>query len=179
MKDVLLISESFIKNVTNLSDNLSGKLLFPAIRESQEIGLREILGDDLLDKLKSLVEENTINDKANQKYKELLTQCQYYLAYQTTANVCILTAVKIDNAGLQQVSDEKMNPVNINDSFTIKDYYIKRADFYCLRLQNYLIENKKSFPELTNSDCNKIASNLHSSATCGLWLGGIRGKKIS
>ena len=69
MKDVLLISESFIKNITNLSDNLSGKLLFPAIRESQEIGLREILGDDLLDKLKSLVEQNTINDKSNQKYK--------------------------------------------------------------------------------------------------------------
>lgn len=178
MKDVLLISEAFIKNTTNLSDNLSGKLLLPAIRESQEIGLREILGDNLLDKLKSLVEENKINEKANAKYKDLLLQCQYYLAYQTTANVCILTAVKIDNAGLQQVSDEKMEPISIDDSFAIKDYYIKRADFYCLRLQNYLIENKSLYPELTKCNCHKIASNLHSSATCGLWLGGPRGKQI-
>ena len=55
----------------------------------------EHLRDDLLDKLKSLVEENTINDKSNQKYKDLLTQCQYYLAYQTTANVCILLSYQM------------------------------------------------------------------------------------
>ena len=43
MEKILLVSANFIKNVSNISDNISGKLIEPAIYEAQNEGLRTIL----------------------------------------------------------------------------------------------------------------------------------------
>ena len=172
MTDILLITEQSIKNITNISDNMAGKLLLTAIRESQEINLREILGDALLDELKRQISENDVRET----YNQLILQCQYYLAYQSCANICMITSVKIDNAGLQRVSDEKMEPLPVSEVNQIHDYYQKRADFYCERLQNFLLQHKEDYPQLTTRQCNSINANLYSSATCGIFLGGPRSK---
>ena len=174
MTDILLITEQSIKNLTNISDNMSGKLLLPAIRESQEINLREILGDALLDELKRQVEI----DDVRETYGRLLLQCQYYLAYQSCANICMITSVKIDNAGLQRVSDEKMEPLPVSEVNQIHDYYQQKADFYCERLQHFLLQNKDDYPQLNTRQCNAINSNLYSSASCGIFLGGPRSKNV-
>lgn len=172
MTDILLITEQSIKNITNISDNMSGKLLLTAIRESQEINLREILGDALLDELKRQVAENDVRET----YNHLILQCQYYLAYQSCANICMITSVKIDSAGLQRVSDEKMEPLPVSEVNQIHDYYQTKADFYCERLQHYLLQHKGDFPELNTRQCNTINANLYSSASCGIFLGGPRSK---
>ena len=174
MTDILLITEQSIKNLTNISDNMSGKLLLPAIRESQEINLREILGDALLNELKRQVEI----DDVRETYGRLLLQCQYYLAYQSCANICMITSVKIDNAGLQRVSDEKMEPLPVSEVNQIHDYYQQKADFYCERLQHFLLQNKDDYPQLNTRQCNAINSNLYSSASCGIFLGGPRSKNV-
>ena len=174
MTDILLITEQSIKNLTNISDNMSGKLLLPAIRESQEINLREILGDALLNELKRQVEI----DDVRETYGRLLLQCQYYLAYQSCANICMITSVKIDNAGLQRVSDEKMEPLPVSEVNQIHDYYQQKADFYCERLQHFLLQNKDDYPQLNTRQCNSINSNLYSSASCGIFLGGPRSKNV-
>ena len=41
-------------------------------------------------------------------------------------------------------------------------------------IQLEVINNKKDYPELSENQCHKIKSNLFSSATTGLWLGGVR-----
>ena len=51
-KEYLLVSETFVKSVTSISDNVSGKYIQSSIREAQEIALKSILGTCLLDKLK-------------------------------------------------------------------------------------------------------------------------------
>lgn len=174
MKDILLISEATIKSRTNIDDNVSGKLLLPAIRSAQEIGLRQILGDALLDKLKELA----VNNRLEGYYDMLCKQAQDYLVYQSVADICLLTTVKIGNAGLEQISDEHMAAISISDSYSIQNYYQKKADYYCSRLQNWLVNNREHYPELTTSKCNQIKANLTSSASSGLWLGGLRGKSL-
>ena len=42
MAEILLSSEAFVKTVTSISDNLSGKYILPSLREAQEIGLKRI-----------------------------------------------------------------------------------------------------------------------------------------
>lgn len=172
MTDILLITEQSIKNLTNISDNMSGKLLLPAIREAQEIGLREILGDSLLDYIKDCVESGEYSDEVDALY----IQCQYYLAYQACANICMITSVKIDNAGLQRVSDEKMEPISVSEINQIHDYYQSRADYYCMRLQHFLINHRSDYPQMNECQCDSIKANLYSSASCGIVLGGPRGK---
>lgn len=178
MEEILLISENFVKNQTNLSDNLSGKLLLPAIREAQEVGLREILGDRLLDKIKAIIKEGKIDEPDNTKYKSLVIESQFFLAYQVASNICMLTAAKIDNAGVLQVSDERMESLSIDDVIKIQDLYQNKADYYKLRIQNYIRMNYSQYQNDMTCGCNSINSNLTSAYSGGLWLGGTRGKMV-
>ena len=178
MEKILLVSANFIKNISNISDNISGKLIEPAIWEAQNEGLRGILGDALVNRLEELVATDEINLEANVMYKTLLNKCQYFLAYTAISNICMLTAVKIDNAGLEQVSDEKMDPLDMDDSFRLQGFYQKKADYLCHQLQNFVLNNRAAYPELRDCDCMSIKAHLYSAATPGLWLGGIRGRRL-
>lgn len=100
MEKVLLVSANFIKNVTNIDDNMPGKLIEPAIWQRQNLDLRGILGDTLEDKLEELVRNDSINQEEFNQYKILLDKCQYFLAYSVISDLCILTTVKISPAGL-------------------------------------------------------------------------------
>ena len=60
MAEVLLTSENFIKSISSISDNTSGKYILPSLREAQEISLKGIIGVPLLGKLKELVENRQI-----------------------------------------------------------------------------------------------------------------------
>ena len=176
MEKILLTSVNFIKNVTNISDNISPKLLEPAIFEAQNEGLRGILGDNLVNRLEDLVSTGDIDLEENEIYKSLLLKCQYFMAYTALSNVCMLTAVKIDNSGLSQISDEHLDPISISDSYQLSQFYLHKADYLCRQLQNFVLNHRSSFPELSECDCRSIRSNLFSSASSGLWLGGVRGR---
>ena len=76
MAEILLSSEAFVKSVTSASDNLSGKYILPSLREAQEIGLRGILGEDLLAKLKDLIKNGTLETESGGVYKTLVDHCQ-------------------------------------------------------------------------------------------------------
>lgn len=178
MKKILLTSGTFIKNMSNIDDNLSGKLLEPAIYSAQNEGLRGILGDSLVDKLENLVDTGDIQLPENDKYKTLLDKVQYFLAYSAIADVVMLTTVKISPAGLEQVSDEHMEPLDVTESYRLRDFYQQKADYMCKQLQNFVLKNRTDYPELTQNDCNSIKANLYSAATTGLWLGGVRGKGL-
>lgn len=176
MAEILLSSEAFVKSVTSVSDNLSGKYILPSLREAQEVGLRGILGDSLLSKLKSLVKDGSIDSDANGKYKELIDRCQYYLAYVTIVEVTNKTTFKVGNFGVAKSSDENMQIATQDEVAKMQYYYQSKADACCLDLQNWLMNNRTSFPELNDCDCRRISSNLYSAATCGIFLGGARGK---
>ena len=172
--EYLLTSEDFIKSCTNLSDNLSGKYLQGAIREAQEVALREVLGSCLLDTLKAKMAAKTLDGW----YKDLVDRCQYFLAYTAIADVCWKATYKVTNFGLNKSSDENLQVATQDEVAANQGYYMAKADAECLRLQNWLLENRSEFPELDACACERIKSNLTSAATCGIWLGGARGRQI-
>lgn len=184
MAEILLSSETFIKTTTNVSDNLAGKYILPSLREAQEVGLRGILGDCLLAALKVLVtpdpetHERPIDDEANVWYKDLLDRAQYYLAYATIVEVTAKVTYKVGNFGVAKSSDENLQPVGPEELGQQQFYYQSKADACCVGLQNFLLENAAHFPELDDCACAKIRANLRSAASCGLFLGGPRGRKL-
>lgn len=178
MAEILLSSEKFIKEVTSVSDNLSGKYLLPSLREAQEIGLKGILGDDLLSKLKTLIKNNTLETESNVVYKTLVDHCQYYLAYKTLVEVTNKVSYKIGNFGVTKTQDENLQVATQDEIAKMQYYYQSKADACCLDLQNFLLEHRADYPELTECCCSKIESNLRSAATCGIFLGGARGKRL-
>ena len=176
MAEILLSSEKFIKEVTNVSDNLAGKYILPSLREAQEIGLRGILGDKLLDKLKKLKKEGNLETESGGVYLTLVNRCQYYLAYMTIVEVVNRVSYKVANFGVVKSSDENLQVATQDEIAKQQYYYQSKADAYCLDLQHFLLDNRKDYPELTENNCHHIESNLHSAATCGIFLGGARNR---
>lgn len=173
--EYLLTSEDFIKSVTNISDNLSGKYLQGAIREAQETALRDVLGSCLLDALKARMAAKTLAGW----YKELVDRCQYFLAYTAIADVTMKATFKISNFGLNKSADENLQVATMDEVAANQGYYLAKADAECLRLQTWILQNRTEFPELDACSCERMTANLKSAATCGIWLGGCRGKMIT
>lgn len=178
MAFVLLTSEKFVKDATSISDNLEGKYLSPAIREAQETGLKNILGDNLLAKLKSIVSEKKTEEPEFAVYKKLVDHCQYYLAYKAVAEVAMKTTYKVGNFGVTKSSDTNLQVATQDEVAKLQYYYESKSDACCVDLQNFLLENKADYPELSEGHCRKIKANLTSAASCGIFLGGARGRRL-
>ena len=54
-RNVLLISEDYIKSESNLDNNVSGKYLQSAIKLAQDIELQSLIGTKLLEKIQKLI----------------------------------------------------------------------------------------------------------------------------
>ena len=178
MAEILLTSERFVKSVTSLSDNLDGKYLQGAIREAGDIYLTAILGSSLTEALKRKVADRTIENIANAAYKDLLDVAQYFLAYTTAVQVMQTVDYKIANAGVVKTPDQNVVTATDEERDRKVEYYQAKADACAYRLQMHVLNNRALFPELDDCACRQIKSNLYSAATCGIFLGGPRGKSI-
>lgn len=173
MTNILLISEDYIKTHSGLNENIWGNYLTPSIREAQDIKLQSILGTNLYKSILKQIEDDTLGIK----YQELIDDyIQIYLMYQTITELIPLLSVKLSNFGLVLSNDEHLVNINADEKELLRSHYENKADFYGRRLQEFLLENYTKFPELKESDCNKIKENLYSSSSTGLFLGGLRAK---
>lgn len=194
MTEVILTTCEFVKGLLNVSDNLSAKYLRPAIDEAQEIGLRTILGDKLLDKLKDIVLRNagggsfspeSFDRSFDIEHPELAPyialmkrpEFQYYLAYAAAALVIPKVSYKIANAGVVRSTDEHVVAPSFEEVKATQAEYQGKADYFCRRLQGWLLEHRTAYPEIDEITAYGIRSNLYSAATCGIFLGGARGRE--
>ena len=173
MTNILLISEDTLKTYSHLNDNVWGKSLTPAIITAQDIYLQKFLGSCLYKKVLELVKSGEIRNENYAMYKELLDNyIANFLIYQTLANIIPEISTKITNMGLVTSSDEHVQNVTQGERDLVMGQYQKYADAYCKMMQDFLKENRDSFPEL--NCCG--STTLDSSAETGLWLGGTRSK---
>lgn len=177
MAEILLTSEARVKDYLDISDNTSGKFINVAIRTAQRQHYRTIIGAALFDKLCSLINAETIGTTANAKYKALLDESQDFLCWRTAAELLNILPLKVGNIGVVKASDENLQPASNEEIIRKQNYYEAQADFCCKELQGWILERSADYPELTENDCNRIHANLYSAASCGIWLGGARGKQ--
>ena len=179
MVQVLLTNEKFVKSLASIDDNLAGKYLHAALVEAQEIELREIVGDSRLAAIKGRIQDKEIEQvEIPEIYQELIEKCQYVIAYKAIASLCIQATYKIANVGVVTTSDDNVSNLAWGDLVRVKEYYTHKSDSFTKQLQNFLLQNKDSFPELRECDCAQIKAHLYTAATSGLWLGGIRARRL-
>jgi hypothetical protein len=175
MTNVLLISENFLRSNFSISDNVQSKYLLSAIRQAQTFNFQQVVGTKLYEKLQDLVRTNGFTE--NDPYKELLDKAQLFIGYAAIAELCVIVNVKIDNIGLNFTSDENVEVLGISDMFQLQKYYIDKADYYKNILQRFILKNVSKYPEVMPNEIEEIYSNLYSAASCGVNLGGARGKE--
>lgn len=163
------ITPTDIKDLTNISDNLSEKYILTAIREAQQTELTTVLGIHFITKLEEAVNKGDVPER----YTELLDNyILYFLFYNVISKLIPVASVKIDNAGAVTTGDEKVENLSLDEVFRLQDYYTQKSDYYKMRLQRYLNANRTKYPEL---DCT---SEIHSAYSSPIFLGGKRGKHI-
>lgn len=196
-RNVLLISEDYIKSESNLDNNVSGKYLQSAIKLAQDVELQSTIGTKLLEALQKKcinwidphtpvhpieppepLPSDSIDDSDNYRYKELLDYyVQPYLLYQVLSEIVIPISYKLGNFGVMRTDDEKDLTSDISQVNLIKKYYRDKADFFKTRLQNWVITYYNDFPELYSyKPLKDMYPNMYSSSSCTIWLGGARGK---
>jgi hypothetical protein len=145
---VLLISEETLKAETIINDNVDGAYLRPAIECAQDIFLHQLIGSYLLDTLCDMVKNNEIRPE----YKELLDDyITPFLKYKVCSEITLDLAYKYRNAGVVQTQTDYVSNSIMKDAQTMKEFYDTRADFFAIRLTDYLCANSNSFPEWRNT----------------------------
>lgn len=172
MTEALFISENYFRTNFQISDNVQTKFLIPAIVNAQEVHYQTIIGSCLYSRLC----DGIINENLTPAEKELLVISKKYIGFMAMSELIVIATIKIDNIGANITSDENVDTLDVQDTMYMKRYYERQADFYAKRIQEFLLHHQKDYPELGCCDCHSIKKNLYSAASCGIWLGGPRGK---
>lgn len=174
MTEVLLISVDAVKDILPISDNTASRYIRSAIVLAQDTYLEQTLGTTLTDELKRTV----TGAPSQEPLTSLLQRVQKMLAHYACAYIIENVASKIANAGVVRTEDEKLYSLSNTEIQQRINAQIKRGDMYRERVQRYLCTNREAFSQYMTTDDGAIAPQLDSSATTGLWLGGVRGRKI-
>lgn len=177
---VYLISEKTLKQRSLITDATLGYLIKPAIELSQKIGLRGVIGDCLLDKLKMLVstknEQGTgylIDEPEYIHYKDLLTeQITDFLVYRTMSEIVIPMRDKMRNAGIVNTVDNNYQQPTFKDEIMyVKNYWDDKASYFAAILRDFIESNLNWFPEYKcNCDCGKNDGKVSNVYHCGIVL---------
>lgn len=163
----LLLTPDELKANGFLNANVDNEYVVPAIEEAQDVFLREILGDSLLDKLTELTEAEQIDGK----YEELVEgYVKYYLKYKTLGILCMSVNFKVRNAGLIQQYGNEMNSVGIEETKYFANYIESKAEFYENRLTTFLKKNIKYIPDYKTC-CNQITQPKNNGTYSTIYLG--------
>lgn len=146
------ISETAIKDTTILNENVDPKLIVPAILESQDIHIQEIIGSSLYNKIDSLIPSGVISQPANVAYKNLLDNyIQPALKYYVQGELVLPMTVKLMNKSIATRSADNASPISLDDMALVRDTFMNKAQWYAERLTNFLRDNTTLYPEYYSS----------------------------
>lgn len=170
---VYLISPDDVKAISNINYNVDDIDVSSAIRTAQNIYLRDIIGDKLLESLQEMVSANTIDNVENAAYKELLdVYVSDYLAYEAMVQALIPISFKIRNIGISQDYDSNIVASQMQTILDVEDWYRTQSIDKCSRMIKFIRSNRAAFPELEiRCICGDGEPHLKLRANTQLYLG--------
>ena len=166
-----LIDASSVKAASLVNYNCDDETLGYAIREAQDVYLKEILGNALLEKCVELASGDTLDNEGNEAYKDLIDKYIYdFLVAKSQEQILIPISFKIRNIGVSQDSDTNVASQQFQNIIDLKNYWRTVSIDRGNRLKCFLNENKSAFPELDDCACGGSCGspNLQLETNCNL-----------
>ncbi len=143
---IFIVSENYVLDQTLLDRNLLSQNLKPALILAQKVNLTEVLGDKLIDKLYTEIQNGTLSGD----YKTLVDEycvdvVTYWSLYYSVTNLLS----KFSNRGLQQESSENSSSSDLSVYRTLKSEYKDLAEYFSQRCNKWVFKNRNLFPEYT------------------------------
>jgi hypothetical protein len=153
MANVLFISETFLKQNTQVSDNVDVKYIRESILWAQDTEIQTVLGSTLYNYFKTELAIDNTGGTLPAAYSTLLDDyIQVTLKHYVTAECLAMAHYKITNKGLQIQDSEQSAPASTSSVNFLVEKETNKAEWYKQRLINYLCEYSSSFTEYTNPD---------------------------
>jgi hypothetical protein len=144
---VYLISTTYLKTNTPLNENLDDKLLKSAIKEAQEIYIRDVIGSGIYDELQSEAYNGTLTALNTTLIDSYIAPC---LKYYTLVESMLPLTFKFMNKSVASRNSENATPITTDELTMIEQRYRDKAEYYAERLRDYLKENPTDYPKYLN-----------------------------
>lgn len=153
----LIISATYIKQITGVHANVNDDVLNISTNLAQDLYIQPALGTDLFDKIRN----DTASGSLTGDYETLAnTYISPALAWFTVYEAAREVNFKIMNKSIASSSSDNSQPVDWQTMQNLREEYKDKAEFYLQRLNDYLCEYSDNFPEYTqNTTADKMSPN--------------------
>lgn len=147
MRNIFLISTDDIKGNTLIDYNVDDKTISYCIKQSQEIYLREIIGDRLLEECKDAVSGEMSGTVIEEPYLTLIDELIFnYLLNKVQSEMCLTLTMKFKNIGVSENSDTNVRTLELEQLEKLRDYY---QTYVCDAANNIIDYVKTNFENKT------------------------------
>jgi hypothetical protein len=151
----LFINRNDIIKNSPLQGAIDADALLPFVRTAQDKYLKNLLGTVLFDYLQAQIIANTVSS-LSVYYQDLLDDhIKYTLLWYACVEYIPFSSVQFkSNGAVKQQSEQGIAPAKSEIDY-LKQQSQNNADYYALRLQNYLIAYSQFIPEYLESVGNQ------------------------
>jgi hypothetical protein len=155
MSYALFINRNDIIKNSPLQGAIDADALLPFVRTAQDKYLKNLLGTVLFDYLQAQIVANTVSS-LSAYYQDLLDDhIKYTLLWYACVEYIPFSSVQFkSNGAVKQQSEQGIAPVKSEIDY-LKQRAQENADYYALRLQNYLIAYSQELPQYLESVGNQ------------------------
>lgn len=153
----LLISQTYLKEQSLISDNVDFKLITPVIRIVQDIDIQQLLGTNLYNKILTDVEGSSLAGN----YKTLvddyiLPAMVFYIMSRAPYSL----QYRFVNRGVVKKTGSDSTPISETEFAKVIDEWKNTAQAYGEIMVNYIRYNLNLFPEYsTNNGISEMSPN--------------------
>lgn len=169
MAYALFVTRNDIIKNSPLQGAIDGDALLPFCRTAQDKYLKNLLGTVLFDFLQLKIETNTFN-ALSVYYQDLMNDhIKYTLIWYACVEYIPFSSIQFkSNGAVKQQSEQGIAPSKSEIDY-LKQIAQTNADYYALRLQNYLISFSNNIPQYLESVGNQ--TQIYPDQSNQYWVG--------
>lgn len=169
MAYALFITRNDIIKNSPLQGAIDADALLPFVRTAQDKYLKNLLGTVLFDYLQAQIEAGTFGS-LNAYYQDLMNDhIKYTLLWYSCVEYIPFSSVQFkSNGAVKQQSEQGVAPSKTEIDY-LKQITQTNADYYALRLQNYLIAYSNNIPQYLESVGNQ--TQIYPDQSNQYWVG--------
>jgi hypothetical protein len=165
MAYTLFISESRLKRLTAVHENLEPQELTPFVIQAQDVYVQELLGTKFYNNLKNRVISGTTSTQEvnllNDYIAPMLANYSVYLALPSFN-------YKMKNKSVLNPSAEEAQNTDLSELKYLRGSIKDTADFYRERAREFLIDNDTDFPDYVNPGVDGMMPDRRNAYSSGI-----------
>lgn len=148
MAEIILINENYVKQYTNVNGAVDANRIYQAVSVAQDLHLEQYLGTDLLNKIKTDVNAETITGAYSTLYESYIKKA---LLWFTMIELIPAMYYRHDNGSLVKRTSEDAELISQGELDRLIDDARGKAILYTQKMVDYLCANSASFPEYSSN----------------------------